>query len=130
MIIFGDGTQTRDFTFVSDTANGILSAGIAEDAVGETINLGQGSEISINELAEHVGRVAGRQDAEVIHDEPRPGDVSRLYADLTRAKQLFGFGPRVNLDDGLRRLKAWYEESHRTPMDLLEEEVIHNWRPS
>src|SRR6185295_8346459 len=60
MVVFGDGTQTRDFTFVSDTAAAIMAAGLAEGVVGETINIGSGRAVSIAELAQIVGRVAGR----------------------------------------------------------------------
>src|SRR5439155_3431420 len=66
MLVFGDGHQTRDFTFVSDTARGILLAGLAENAVGQTINLGSGREISINELTREVAVACGR-DALVEH---------------------------------------------------------------
>jgi UDP-glucose 4-epimerase len=130
MVVFGDGTQTRDFTFVSDTARGILLAGFADGAVGQTINLGQGKEISINDLASEVGRVVGRGNGEVVHDQPRPGDVLRLYADSTRASQLLGFATTVKLREGLTRLKNWYEGLDMEPERLLEDEVIHNWQTS
>ena len=130
MVVFGDGTQTRDFTFVADTARGILSAGLADLAVGETINLGQGSEISINDLAIEVGRAVGRQDAQVIHDRPRPGDVLRLYADSTKARQLLGFNTTVTLNEGLAHLRRWYEALDTPPERLLESEITRNWRAS
>ena len=90
MVVFGDGTQTRDFTYVEDTARGILLAGMADTAVGRTINLGSGHEIAINDLAHEVAMAAGRPDAAVTHEIPRPGDVLRLYADPTKARQLAG----------------------------------------
>jgi UDP-glucose 4-epimerase len=127
MIVFGDGTQTRDFTYVSDTARGILLAGLEERAVGETINLGQGREITVNELAREVASVVGRPDAQVIHDAPRPGDVLRLCADASKAKALLGFAPRIGLREGIEKLKAWYQESGKSPQELLEQEVVRNW---
>jgi UDP-glucose 4-epimerase len=130
MVVFGDGTQTRDFTFVSDTARGILFAGFATDAIGQTINLGQGAEVSINELAAEVVRVVGQTDARVVHDQPRPGDVLRLYADSSRARQLLDFKTTVGLREGLVRLKEWYEGLDRTPEQLLVEESTHNWQAS
>ena len=78
MVVFGDGAQTRDFTYVSDTARGILMAGLIEECVGETINLGSGREISINDLGKEVAVAAGRPDASIVYDLPRPGDVLRL----------------------------------------------------
>ena len=127
MVIFGDGTQTRDFTYVSDTAAGILAAGQSDAAVGHTFNLGNGREITINNLAQTVAAVAGRSDCQVLHDNPRPGDVLRLYADITKARSLLGFQPTVSLREGLGRLKAWYESLGRSPQDLLAQEIVHNW---
>ena len=127
MVVFGDGTQTRDFTFVSDTARGILMAGSAPEAVGQTINLGSERELSVNDLAREVAAVAGHPGAAVTHDIPRPGDVLRLYADTCKARQLLGFRPEVSLPEGLARLKAWYQAQGRTPEELLAQEVVHNW---
>jgi UDP-glucose 4-epimerase len=128
MIVFGDGTQTRDFTYVSDTAAGILLAGGSEAVVGDTVNLGSGGEIAINDLGRLVASVAGRPDAVLQHSEPRPGDVLRLCADTTRAKRLLGYAPAVPLADGLAKLLAWYRASGADPERLLEQEVVHNWR--
>jgi UDP-glucose 4-epimerase len=128
MVIFGDGTQTRDFTYVSDMAKGIILAGLADDAVGCTINLGYGREITINELAREVAAVVGRLDAAVIYDAPRPGDTLRLYADSTKAHQLLGFEPQVTLREGLARLRDWYLSLGQPPEKLLEQEIVHNWQ--
>jgi UDP-glucose 4-epimerase len=127
MVVFGDGTQTRDFTYVSDAADGIIAAGERDATVGETINLGSGREVAINDLASIVGSVAGRPDAPVIHDAPRPGDVLRLCADVSRARALVGYAPRVGLVEGLGRLLAWYRQQSASPEDLIEEETLHNW---
>lgn len=127
MVVFGDGSQTRDFTFVADTARGILAAGVADGVVGETINLGQGAEISIRELADQVKAVLDRPDATVEFDDPRPGDVLRLYADPAKARALLGFEPRVSLAEGLARLRDWYNAAGADPAALLRDEVRHNW---
>jgi UDP-glucose 4-epimerase len=127
MIVFGDGTQTRDFTFVRDTAAGILLAGEEAKAVGQTINLGYGSEITINELARQVADVAGRPEAAIEHDRPRPGDVLRLYADMSRARELLGYAPKTTMAEGLAALLAWYRAQPGTPEQMLEQEVVHNW---
>jgi UDP-glucose 4-epimerase len=127
MVVFGDGTQTRDFTYVTDTARGIMMAGFADNAVGQTINIGSGFEISINQLADEVKAVLDKPDATVIHDKPRPGDVSRLYADATRARELLGFAPQSSLRDGLTRLRDWYMGLDKSPTQLLEDEILHNW---
>ena len=127
MVVFGDGTQTRDFTFVADTARGIISAGKGDKALGETINLGFGAEVSINELAEVVRRVTNKPEAELIHDQPRPGDVLRLYADSRKAQELLGYSPQVMLDEGLSRLLVWYQQSGVAPEELLRAEKVRNW---
>lgn len=127
MVIFGDGNQTRDFTYVGDTAKGILMAGFANDAVGETINLGSGFEITINDLAKEIALILGKPEAEVIQDEPRPGDVLRLYAQTTKASQLLGFEPQTTLGEGLLKLKEWYLSLGQSPETLLEQEIVHNW---
>jgi len=129
MMIFGDGTQTRDFTFVADTAAGILAAGLSDSSVGETINLGSGKEIQIRDLANTVAQVVGRPHADITHVEPRPGDVLRLLADTSKAKKLLGFQPSVALRDGLARLRDWYQGQGKSPGELLEQEVVRNWEP-
>ena len=127
MIVFGDGTQTRDFTFVSDTAAGIITAGEQDAAVGETINLGSGAEVTINQLAALIAATAGRPKSPVEHDVPRPGDVLRLYADTSRAEQLLDFRPQVTVHEGLRRLLQWYREQGTSADQLLEHEIVRNW---
>ena len=127
LVIFGDGSQTRDFTYVGDTARGILLAGMTEAALGQTINLGSGKEIRIDELAKRVTVVTGRPNAEVVCDQPRPGDVLRLFAGSSLAQKLLGFKPEVTLDEGLGHLMAWYAEQGIAPEVLLEKEVERNW---
>jgi UDP-glucose 4-epimerase len=127
MVIFGDGSQTRDFTFVSDTARGIIEAGLHPNAVGETFNIGNGREITINELATEVQQVTGKPDAEIIHEADRPGDVLRLYADSSKAFDLVGFAPRITLHEGLQALLSWYEAQGVNPQDLLKNESVKNW---
>ena len=129
MVVFGDGTQTRDFTFVGDTAAGILAAGVSDRSVGQTINLGSGKEIQIRELASTIARVLGRPGTEIIHVESRPGDVLRLLADSSKARQLLQFKPTVALRDGLTRLRDWYSSQGKSPEQLLEQEVVRNWEP-
>lgn len=129
MIVFGDGNQTRDFTFVSDTAQGILMAGLSSAAIGQTINLGQQREIKLNDLAREVAVICGQPNAKVHHDHPRPGDVLRLYADCGNARELLGYKPEVTLSQGLAKLRDWYL-SLDTPIEmLLEGEIVHNWLP-
>lgn len=125
--IFGDGTQTRDFSYVSDTARGILLCATAEAAVGQTINIGSGKEITINHLAKVVSDLVAGGEARIEYDAPRPGDVLRLYADTTKAHEMLSYAPRIGLDEGLAALLSWYRESNRSVEALLAEELEHNW---
>lgn len=127
MVVFGDGTQTRDFTYVSDTAAGILLAGESDGAIGDTINIGSGGEVTINDLGRQIAAVTGRPHAALEHDRPRPGDVLRLYADVSHARTTLHFTPRMSLTQGLERLLAWYRIQDATAEQLLEREVVRNW---
>ena len=127
MVIFGDGNQTRDFSYISDIAQGILLAGWVDEAVGETLNLGNGQEITINDLAREVADVVGSPAATWIHDVARPGDVRRLFADTTKASRILGYKPKVSLREGLTMLKEWYDSRNVPAEVLLQEEIVHNW---
>jgi UDP-glucose 4-epimerase len=127
MVIFGDGSQTRDFTYVGDTANGILAAGISDASVGQTFNLGTGKEIRVLELANTIRQILDQPSAEIAHAQPRPGDVPRLMADGSKARKLLQFQPTVGLRDGLVRIRDWYASQGKSPEQLLEEEVLRNW---
>ncbi len=130
LIIFGDGKQTRDFTHVSDTARGILLAGQCDQAVGQTMNIGSGHEVSINELADLAKDVTGKPEAKVSHVDSRPGDVLRLYADSSKAYEMLGFRARMSFKQGLTELLAWYASQERTPEQMLADEVEKNWELS
>jgi UDP-glucose 4-epimerase len=127
MIVFGDGTQTRDFTYVSDSARGIILAATTTAAIGRTLNLGSGFELSINELARTIAEIADTPDAEIVHEEARPGDVLRLYADMSHAQALLGYAPQVGLEQGLTQLLDWYKKQNVSPEQLLRDEVVRNW---
>lgn len=126
MVIFGHGTQTRDFTYVSDTARAILDAGLCDAAIGETLNVGSGQEISINALADVIARVTSTN-AGVQHDAPRPGDVHRLIADTSKIRAVCGFEPQVSFDEGLSRLREWYAATGASAESLLQNERVRNW---
>ncbi|WP_322801121.1 NAD-dependent epimerase/dehydratase family protein [Thermoflexus sp.] len=103
LVIFGDGTQTRDFVYLDDVVEALVAAGERTGLNGELINVGSGREISINELADIVMRVVGRR-VPVIHSPAQDGGVARLCADLRKAERLLGYRPRVFLEEGLRRM--------------------------
>lgn len=101
LVIFGDGRQTRDFVFLDDVLDALAAASTATDVNRAVINVGSGQEISINDLAARVARVAGKR-VDVLHNQGQPGGVSRLVADVDLAQQLLGWTPRTELEEGLR----------------------------
>ncbi|WP_380676948.1 NAD-dependent epimerase/dehydratase family protein [Salinigranum sp. GCM10025319] len=98
----GDGTQTRDFVHVDDVVRANLLAATT-DAVGEAYNVGRGEATSIRDLAERVREAVG-SDSEIVHTDPRPGDVDHSTADLTKARERLGYEPTVSLEEGLADL--------------------------
>ena len=127
MVVFGDGRQTRDFTYVSDMAKGIIAAGMADESIGQTLNLGSGGEIAVKELAGKIAGVVGKKEAGIVYDSPRPGDVLRLYADTGKAKDLIFHQPDVTLEKGLEKLKDWYLQKDISIEALLEQEQVRSW---
>ena len=127
LIVFGDGEQTRDFTYVEDTAKAIIIAGEVDALIGETINVGQGREVTVNQLAKEVGLALGKRDIQVEHAEARPGDVRRLIADTSKAEEFLQYAPEVSLRDGLKKLIAWYDASGLSVDELLKDECVINW---
>ena len=108
----GNLTPTRDFNYVADTVRGFLLAATAPDAVGQTINLGSGREISIGDLARLIAELTGA-DLEIEVEErrlrPENSEVERLLADNRRAHKLLGWQPGYSLEEGLRETIAWVE---------------------
>ncbi|WP_134672102.1 NAD-dependent epimerase/dehydratase family protein [Halorussus marinus] len=98
----GDGEQTRDFVHVSDVVRANLLAATT-DRVGEPFNVGTGTSVTVNELAETVIEVTG-SDADIEHVDPRPGDIRHSEADVSAAREALGYEPTVSLEDGLREL--------------------------
>jgi len=92
--------------------------------VGQTINLGNGKEITITRLATMIAEVLARPNAEITYAECHPGDVVRLLFDSSKARSLFGFKTTVSLRDGLAFLRDWYSTQQKSPEELFEEEVL------
>ena len=105
-LIYGDGEQTRDFTYVSNVVDGVLRACESPKAAGEVINVATGGRISLNELLETMNRIVGTKTS-AIYDEPRAGDVRDSQADIAKARQLLGYVPLVALEEGLRHTIDW-----------------------
>jgi UDP-glucose 4-epimerase len=102
VVLFGDGRQTRDFVYVDDVVDALITAATAVGINRKDINIGSGVEVSIDELVDEVELVVGRR-VNRIYNAGKPGGVERLVADISCAEQLLGFRPRTDLSRGLRQ---------------------------
>jgi UDP-N-acetylglucosamine/UDP-N-acetyl-alpha-D-glucosaminouronate 4-epimerase len=111
--IYGDGEQTRDFTYVANVVDGVLRACEAPNASGEVINVATGGRISLNQLFYAMRDVVGGT-VEPTYVEPRKGDVRDSQADIRKAKSLLGYEPIVSFEEGIARTIAWYRGAGAT----------------
>ena len=108
--IFGDGTQSRDFTYIDNVVQGNLLACVAAETVGETINLATGGRIVLKDLVAQLNEILGTT-LVPIYAEARSGDIKHSQADVGKARALLGFEPLVDFAEGLRRTVEWYRLS-------------------
>ncbi len=114
--VFGDGTASRDYTFVSDIVQGVLAAIDRTRTTAlrhEIINLGEQATTTVNELVALIESATGRR-ATIEHRASQPGDVRRTFADISRARTLLGYAPRVGVREGIPRFVDWYRR-HAAP---------------
>lgn len=109
-VIYGDGEQTRDFTYVANVVDGVLRACEVPNVGGRVINVATGSRVSLNALLQTLCDIVGVQ-AEPAYAPPRPGDIRHSHADISLARSLLGYEPRISLEEGLRRTVAWYRDA-------------------
>jgi UDP-glucose 4-epimerase len=127
-VIFGDGSQTRDLTWVGDCARGIVAAAECDELGGDSVNIARGREISIAELCNMVLAKLGREDLEPMYlEEGRPGDVRRHFADNSKARRLLGFTPSVDIEQGLELYIQWVGEHLNDLQKWIQQERIQNW---
>ena len=128
VLIFGDGRQTRDFTYVEDMARAIIKASLSHKAIGQTLNIGSGFEVSINELAKSIVKIVGAKASTVKHIGSRPGDVLRLYADPSLFRKITGWSPKISFEDGLKKTVRWFAARPAGISSLLRQEKGMNWK--
>jgi len=107
--IYGDGEQTRDFTYIENVVHGNLLAAEAPAAAGRTMNLACGDRFSVNYLFERLADLTGSS-LTPRYEPGRPGDVPHSQADIARARELLEYRPRVSFEDGLARTVAWFRD--------------------
>ena len=123
-VIFGSGSQMRDFTWVEETAQGIVSAAASDELVGEAVNIAYGHGVTVREICELLLEILNSE-LEPEMAEPRPGDVDRHYADTTKARTILGFEPKIGIRDGLERYARWVEANGQA--ELAPAEAVRNW---
>jgi UDP-glucose 4-epimerase len=126
-VIFGDGSNGRDFTYVTEVARGLALAGASDDSVGRRINIAYGRMVTIRQVAETVLKVCSRNDLSVELHRPRPGDVHVLAADTRRASSLLNYRAEISFEAGIERYVSWFRQTYPDPSALVEEQV-ENWK--
>ena len=116
LILYGDGSQERDFTFVEDVAAGTADA--LKPVGFEVINIGSDHPVSINETIAKLERMLGRK-AQIRQEPVQASDVPATWADISKAKRMLGWVPKTQFDDGLQQVVDWYAEHRAWAKDLL-----------
>jgi nucleoside-diphosphate-sugar epimerase len=110
-MIYGDGEQSRDFTYISNVVEANLKAAESTSAVGQVINIANGERVTINEVFEMIKKLTGRTNLQAEYAASRAGDVRDSLADLSLARSLLGYNPRVGLEEGLSLTIDWWAKS-------------------
>jgi len=111
-LVFGDGEQTRDFTYVDNAVQANLLACEAPNASGKVFNVGVGGRVSLNEVLRELAKITGKTLA-AKYEPPRDGDIRDSQADISQARETLGYDPPVSFEEGLARTFEWYRS---TPM--------------
>jgi UDP-glucose 4-epimerase len=113
LLVYGDGTQTRDFVHTADLCRAITAAA-ERDVGGEVFQIASGIETGVNALVEKIGALVERDLGSrvvIVNESSRQGEIYRSYCDISKARERLGFEPRVMLDEGLEETWAWFRES-------------------
>lgn len=127
-VIFGDGEQTRDFTYVTDTARGIYAASACDELVGRAVNIARGEEVSINRLAALVAQALAKESLRPRHMDARPADVLRHFADTAKARDLAGFSAEIDIQHGVSLYCDWFRSQGYDLKALLAQDAVINWQ--
>jgi nucleoside-diphosphate-sugar epimerase len=118
-VVFGDGEQTRDFTYVENAVQANLLACEAPNASGKVFNVGVGGRISLNEVLRELEKITGKT-LEAKYEVPRDGDIRDSQADISQAREILGYEPKVTFEEGLARTFDWYRESQTKAAEKAE----------
>jgi nucleoside-diphosphate-sugar epimerase len=109
LVIYGDGEQTRDFTYVDDIIDGTLKSAETEGIEKEIFNLGSGCTISVNAVVKLILKLTNKLNIKPIYTQAKVGDVPHTQAEISKARNLLGYNPKTNLESGLRQFIDWYK---------------------
>jgi len=108
--VYGDGEQSRDFTYIDNVVEANLLAAQAKKTKGEVVNIACGEVVTVNAIIDMINEILGKN-VKPIYTDPRPGDVKHSLADITAARKLIGFKPKVSFRQGLQKAIDWYREN-------------------
>lgn len=110
-VIYGDGEQSRDFTYIDNVVAANLKAAETTKGIGQIINIANGERVTLNQLLDQLKELTGRNELEADYQPLRKGDVRDSLADISRARQFLGFAPQVDLQTGLKLTMDWWKNS-------------------
>ncbi len=110
-VIYGNGEQSRDFTYIANVVDANIKAAQTNNGFGEVINTANGERITLNELLDTLKKITGKEDVEADYQEERKGDVKHSQAENTKAKEIYGYEKLVGLEEGLRKTIDWWKQS-------------------
>ena len=117
-VIYGDGEQSRDFTFIENVVDETLRACESPDASGRVFNGGTGSRVTLNQVIHLLAQISGRP-IEAVYDPPRNGDIRDSQADISLARRVLGYEPKVQFEEGLRRTWEWYRGTYSAKAECV-----------
>lgn len=126
-VVFGDGSHTRDFLYVKDCAEALVSIAECDALVGDLVNLGYGEEVRIDALARLILEAVGRSDLKPVHSDERPGDVPRLWVDPAKLRGATSFRPRTRPAEGLAATVGYYRALYEADPACLSRMQERNW---
>jgi UDP-glucose 4-epimerase len=127
IIIFGDGSQTRDFTYVKDIVEALVIGAESDVMIGQTLNIGSNFEVSIKSLAHKIVKTVGNPSIQMEFTPKRPGDVLRLYADSQRFMDICNWKPKMSFDEGIVKTVNFFRHHPLGLKSLIENESGRNW---
>jgi len=110
-VIYGDGEQSRDFTYIDNVVAANLKAAETVKGIGQVINIANGERVTLNQLLDQLKQLTGKNHVQADYQDPRRGDVRDSLADISRAREMLGFAPQVDLQTGLELTMDWWKNS-------------------